>query len=329
MAANTDKLRKKKSLFSTTLNGAISDSDATIALSSASGLPTDTAVTLTIDRVDANANSTPALRERITGVVVSNNVTNSLRGQDGSSAQAHNSGAVVEDIWDAETWNDLIDALLVEHTQAGAHGAITATSLVASGNATAANLKLAASGALLDANSNELSKFTQTASAVNEITIANAATGNNPVVQSSGSDTNIGLDVKMKGTGKFRRPTIVEIPIGSASADLATGDGQGFFRIPDELNGMNLTGVAASVYDAGTTGTLDVQIRNKTQAADMLTTKITIDSGETDTSTAATPAVIDAANDDVATGDIIAIDIDAVHTTPAQGLLVMLRFELP
>lgn len=202
MAANTDKLRKKKSLFSTTLNGAISDSDATIALSSASGLPTDTAVTLTIDRVDANANSTPALRERITGVVVSNNVTNSLRGQDGSSAQAHNSGAVVEDIWEAETWNDLIDAMLVEHDQDGTHGAITGSSLVASGNITGANLKLAAAGALLDANDNELAKFTQTASAVNEITIANAATGNSPIISATGGDTDVGIKLTPKGAGK-------------------------------------------------------------------------------------------------------------------------------
>ena len=124
------------------------------------------------------------------------------------------------------------------------------------------------------------------------------------------------------------RPSIVELPVGSSAVDLATGDGQAFFRVPTELNGMNLTGVAAAVYTAGTTGSLTVQIRNKTQTADMLTTKITIDSTETDSSTAAA-AVIDAANDDVATGDIIAIDIDAVHTTPAKGLVVQMKFELP
>ncbi len=66
-----------------------------------------------------------------------------------------------------------------------------------------------------------------------------------------------------------------------------------------------------------------------TQAADMLTTKLTIDSGETDTSTAATAAVIDTANDDVATGDQIRIDVDAVSTTAAKGLIVELTFQLP
>jgi len=180
-----------------------------------------------------------------------------------------------------------------------------------------------------DTGGNELLKLTATGSAVNELTLANAATGANPVTSASGDDSNVGWDIKMKGTGKYRRPTIVEIPVGSSAASLATGDGQAFFRVPAELNGMNLTGVAAAVYTAGTTGTMDIQIRNKTQAADMLTTKLTIDSTETDTSTAATAAVIDTANDDVATGDQIAIDIDAVHTTPAKGLIVEMRFELP
>ncbi len=92
---------------------------------------------------------------------------------------------------------------------------------------------------------------------------------------------------------------------------------------------MNLIGVNATVYTAGTTNTTDIQIRNKTDSADMLSTKITIDSGETDSSTAATASVIDTDHDDVATGDVIAIDVDAIHTTPAKGLWVDMRFTLP
>ena len=121
MALNTDKLRKKKSLFSTTLSSSITDSDVTIPLSSASGLPTDTAITLTIDRVDANGVSTPAKVERITGVISGNNLTVALRAQDDTSAAAHDSGAVVEDIWDADTWNDSVDGVLAEHNQDGTH----------------------------------------------------------------------------------------------------------------------------------------------------------------------------------------------------------------
>ena len=52
-----------------------------------------------------------------------------------------------------------------------------------------------------DSNGNEEIIFTATASAVNEITIANAATGNNPNFTASGSDTNVGINFTPKGTG--------------------------------------------------------------------------------------------------------------------------------
>jgi hypothetical protein len=52
-----------------------------------------------------------------------------------------------------------------------------------------------------DSNGNEQIKFTATASAVNEVTIANAATANDPTFTASGNDANIGLDFIPKGTG--------------------------------------------------------------------------------------------------------------------------------
>lgn len=122
-AANTDKLRKKRSNFSTTLNGGINDTDATIALNSVSGLPTDTGITLTINRVDSDGNATPSLMERVTGVISGSNLTVSLRGQDNTTAKSHSNGAVVEDIWEADGWNDAVDAFLTEHNQDGTHAA--------------------------------------------------------------------------------------------------------------------------------------------------------------------------------------------------------------
>jgi len=124
---------------------------------------------------------------------------------------------------------------------------------------------------------------------------------------------------------------VIPVLVFDDSLNCETGDGAGdlFFRIPSVLNGFDLVAVAACCQTAGTTGTMDIQIHNVTQAADMLSTKITIDSTETDSSTAATPAVIDTSNDDVATGDQLRIDVDAVHTTPAKGLLVELQFRLP
>lgn len=127
--------------------------------------------------------------------------------------------------------------------------------------------------------------------------------------------------------GKF----VVSMLVFDDSQDVTTGDGAGdvFWRVPSVLNGWNLVGVAAHVQTAGTTNTTDIQIHNVTQAADMLSTVITIDSTEKDSATAATPAVIDATNDDVATADEIRIDVDAVSTTAPKGLLVELTFQLP
>lgn len=54
-----------------------------------------------------------------------------------------------------------------------------------------------------DTNGAELIKVTATSSAVNEVTLANAATGNNPTLSATGDDTNVGLNVTPKGTGQF------------------------------------------------------------------------------------------------------------------------------
>lgn len=51
-----------------------------------------------------------------------------------------------------------------------------------------------------DENGLEQIKFATTASAVNEITVTNAATGNGPTIESTGGDTNIDLNIKSKGT---------------------------------------------------------------------------------------------------------------------------------
>lgn len=55
--------------------------------------------------------------------------------------------------------------------------------------------------AIRDANDNEQLIFTPTASAVNEFTVTNAATGNRPSIAATGGDANIGIDIIPKGTG--------------------------------------------------------------------------------------------------------------------------------
>lgn len=129
--------------------------------------------------------------------------------------------------------------------------------------------------------------------------------------------------------GSYAGTKTVSCIVFDFATNTATGDGKFYFVVPDAMDGMNLVRAHARVITAGTTNTTDIQIHNVTQTADMLTTKITIDSGETASDTAATPAVIDTANDDVAVNDLIRIDVDAVSTTPAQGLIVTLEFRLP
>ena len=68
-------------------------------------------------------------------------------------------------------------------------------------------------------------------------------------------------------------------------------------------------------------------IHNLTQAVDMLTTVITVDAGETDSSTASAAPVVDTDNNQVATADVIRFDIDAISTgTAANGLEVRMEF---
>lgn len=61
--------------------------------------------------------------------------------------------------------------------------------------------KFADLGFIADANGNELIIMDTTASAVNEITVANAATGNAPTITASGGDTNVSINLLPKGSG--------------------------------------------------------------------------------------------------------------------------------
>ena len=56
---------------------------------------------------------------------------------------------------------------------------------------------------ILDSNGNESLKFVTTGSAVNEVTITNAATTNAPEISATGGDDNIDVDITPKGTGEL------------------------------------------------------------------------------------------------------------------------------
>ena len=100
------------------------------------------------------------------------------------------------------------------------------------------------------------------------------------------------------------------------NTDVALGTGEKVkWRVPSALNGHNLIGVAAS--RASGTGVPSLQYkRNRSgSTVNMLSTALTIDSGEIDSSTAATPAVINTSNDDVATADQLIIEVTAAGTS--------------
>jgi hypothetical protein len=69
-----------------------------------------------------------------------------------------------------------------------------------------------ASPVIADSNNNELISFTTTASAVNQIDIANSATGGAVTLSAVGSDTNISIALTPKGTG------VVSIPAATTEA---------------------------------------------------------------------------------------------------------------
>lgn len=106
-----------------------------------------------------------------------------------------------------------------------------------------------------------------------------------------------------------------------------TGDDAGawFLAIPEDLNALKLSHAHAVVYDVSGSDTT-LQIRNVTTATDMLSTEITIDSGDHASYTSGTQPDIDLANNEVSTGDIIVVDVTS-GGGDALGLDVILAFD--
>lgn len=115
---------------------------------------------------------------------------------------------------------------------------------------------------------------------------------------------------------------LVTDPNGSA---ITTGDGKAYVTVPAVWNGKTITSIHAGLTTASSSGTPTVQlarIRSGTPV-DVLSTKVTIDANELTSYTATTPPVVDTANDDLSTGDLLRIDVD-VAGTGAKGLMVLI-----
>ena len=89
-------------------------------------------------------------------------------------------------------------------------------------------------GYILDDNNNAILKYTGVTNAANEITISNAATGGDPNIIASGTETNISLQIQPKGTGTIKiggtsNPAIISavgaVSISNTTASNGTGNG--------------------------------------------------------------------------------------------------------
>jgi hypothetical protein len=130
-------------------------------------------------------------------------------------------------------------------------------------------------GGMLDVNGNaigngteELIKFSETVSAVNEVTVTNSATGNAPEISATGDDTNIDFKLTPKGTGK-----LILDGLNFPTADGTTGqflktDGSGNLSFDDvgggglvlqvvsARTGTQVTSNSATYTDTGLTASI-------------------------------------------------------------------------
>ena len=122
---------------------------------------------------------------------------------------------------------------------------------------------------ILDTNGNQLALLTATGSAVNEFTIANAATGNDPTLSATGDDSNIDIAIKPKGTGETvfgtgaANATITTSGAHDLILDTNSGTNSGTITITDAANGditiaPNGTGVAKAVDAGDNTGAIKI-----------------------------------------------------------------------
>ena len=102
----------------------------------------------------------------------------------------------------------------------GQDGDVTLTGTQTLTNKTLTSPKIGTN--ILDTNGNELVILTATSSAVNEVTLANAATGGAPTITASG-ETNVGITLAAKGTGVIQLQTSMNPTISSTGKSMVLG----------------------------------------------------------------------------------------------------------
>ena len=141
--------------------------------------------------------------------------------------------------------------------------------------------------------------------------------------------TGILLD-RMRGVEGAPTMAVHQIPLWGPKEAISAEDMRTVVFVDKGMDGYALLRAEAYVVTAGT-GDTTVQVRNMgldSIGPYMLSTEITIDSGEVNSMDAATQPVVDEANANVVWGDHLAIDVLTV-ATGALGLGVVLTFGVP
>ena len=125
-----------------------------------------------------------------------------------------------------------------------ASGTVTETGTQTLTNKTLTSPKIGTS--ILDTNGNELFLLTATSSAVNQLTYANAATGNKPSLTASGGDTNIGVSIQPKGSGTVTIDALTFPAADGSSGQILQTDATGTLSFTTPSSGIS-TGKAIAM----------------------------------------------------------------------------------
>lgn len=198
MAANTDNLMKVGLASATTLDSNYTINDTTVTVASTAGWPSDTGVTFAIDVIDSQGVQVPGTYNEYVGTVATGTSISNVDWADGNADRNYTAGATTRVYIPVSKTreNRIVTWGLVHGNQ---DGTLKTDVAVTTANATLTSPKVITG--INDTNGNELIKVTATGSAVNELTLANAATGNAPSLSATGGDTNIDVELTAKGSG--------------------------------------------------------------------------------------------------------------------------------
>lgn len=223
--------------FTTTLASTIGSGAATVPLNSVTGYTNGDTVVMVVE--PGNATN----KQAFTGVVDTAGVQiTNVVWTEGTNT-THTAGATVVDYVAATHMGMVSKGLLRDHNQSGYHKTLN------------------------DDNGNEWLKQTSVASAVNEVTLANAATGTHPSMSATGGDTNIDLKMTGKGTGKAYVDGFSEISFDFVASGLVwSGDSYGSTRAASMTAGVlyiggirvSVAAVTARTFTASTDTYIDI-----------------------------------------------------------------------